>query len=182
VVLTDGTAGNVEIGRQTVAGLAAGASVTRTINWKTAGVATNGHILTATQMLAYNNSSNNARAISITVNPRSLHVGNLNGFAASTGNTWTATVQITVHDVRHNLVSGATVHGSWNGSSTDVVCSPPSGTNGICSVMLSAIPNATKLVSYAVTGITLAGYVYKSSMNHDPDGSSNGFSVTVKRQ
>jgi len=36
-------------------------------------------------------------------------------------------------------------------------------------------------VSFAVTGMILSGYVYKSSANHDPDGSSNGFSVTVKR-
>jgi len=182
VVLTDGTAGNAIVGSQTITGLAAGASVTSTINWNTAGVATNGHILTATQTLADNNSSNNAKAISITVNPPSLHVGNLNGFVASNGNTWTATVQITVHDSRHNLVSGAIVHGSWNGSGTDAACPTPSGSNGICSVVLSVIPNATKMVSYAVTGITLAGYVYKPSMNHDPDGSSNGFSVTVKRQ
>ena len=182
VVLTDGTAGNAILGTQTISGLGAGASATRTFNWNTAGVATNGHILIATQMLADNNSSNNARAISITVNQPSLHVGNLNGFAASNGNTWTATVQITVHDYRHNLVSGATLHGMWNGSGPDVACSTTAGSNGICSVVLSSIPNSTKLVSYAVTGLTLAGYVYQPSANHDPDGSSNGFSVTVKRQ
>ncbi len=181
MVLTDGTAGNAIVGRQTITGLAAGASVTSTINWNTAGVATNGHILTATQTLADNNSSNNARAISITVNPPSLHVGNLNGFVASNGNTWTATVQITVHDYRHNLVNGATVHGMWNGSGPDVVCSTTASSSGICSVVLSSIPNSTKMVSFAVTGLTLAGYVYQPSANHDPDGSSNGFSVTVKR-
>jgi hypothetical protein len=38
------------------------------------------------------------------------------------------------------------------------------------------------MVSFAVTGMTLSSYVYKASLNHDPDGSSNGFSMTVKRQ
>src|SRR5207249_2304414 len=69
VVLTDGTAGGVTVGTQTIAGLAVGASATRTFNWNTAGVATHGHILIATQKLADNNSTNNSVAIAITVNP-----------------------------------------------------------------------------------------------------------------
>jgi len=180
-VLTDGTAGGITLGTQTIAGLAAGTSATRTINWNTAGAATNGHILTATQKLADNNTSNDARAIAITVNPPNLHVGNLNGVAASNGNTWTATVQITVHDWRHNLVTGASVQGTWNGTGPSATCTTTVSGSGVCSVVLSSIPNSTKAVSFAVTGMTLSGYVYKSALNHDPDGSSNGFSVTVKR-
>jgi hypothetical protein len=49
-------------------------------------------------------------------------------------------------------------------------------------VVLSSIANSTRMVSFGVTGMTLSGYVYKAAANHDPDGSSNGFSVTVKRQ
>jgi len=179
VVLTDGTAGGVTVGTQTIAGLAAGSSATATINWNTAGAATNGHILTATQKLADNNTSNDARAIAITVNPPSLHVGNLDGVATSNGNNWTATVVVTVHDSRHNLVSGASVRGLWNGASPEVGC--VTGAAGTCSVVLANVPNATKSASFAVTAMTLSGYVYKSALNHDPDGSSNGFSVTVKR-
>ncbi len=186
VVLTDGGTGGVTLGTQTIPGLAAGASATRTFNWNTAGVATNGHILTATQKLADVNSSNNARAIIVSVDPPSVHVGNLDGVADTSGNTgtWSATVRITAHDVKHNLLNGVTVRGSWNGSSTDLgECSTSdAGGTGTCSVVLSSIPNATRLVSFAVTAMTLTGYVYKSSANHDPDGSSNGFSVTVKRQ
>src|SRR2546425_648176 len=69
VVLTDGTAGGVTVGTQTIPGLVAGASTTRTFNWNTAGVATNGHILIATQKLADNNATNNSVAIAITVQP-----------------------------------------------------------------------------------------------------------------
>jgi hypothetical protein len=182
VVLTDGTAGNAVIGTQTIAGLAAGASVTRTFNWNTAGAATNGHILTATHKLADNNASNNARAIAITVNPPNLHVGNLNGVATSSGNNWSATVQITVHDSRHNPVNGATVRGTWNGSGPVGECSTGAGgVNGTCSVLLSSIPNSTKMASFGVTTLILSGYVYKPALNHDPDGSSNGYSITVKR-
>jgi hypothetical protein len=179
VVLTDGTNGNVILGTQTIAGLAAGASATRTFNWNTAGVATNGHILTATQKLADNDPSNDARAIAITVNPPSLHVGNLDGVATSSGNRWSATVQITVHDYRHSLVNGASVRGLWNGANPEVGC--VTGPAGTCSVVLSNLQNSTRMVSFAVTALTLSGYVYESSANHDPDGSSNGFSITVMR-
>jgi hypothetical protein len=47
--------------------------------------------------------------------------------------------------------------------------------------VLSSIPNSTPMVSFAVTTMTLSGYVYNASANHDPDGSSNGFSIVVKR-
>ena len=182
VVLTDGSAGNVTLGTQTITGLAVGASATRTFNWNTAGVALNGHILTATQKFADGNSSNNARAIMINVNPPNLHVGNLGGAADTSGSTgtWSATVQITAHDSRHNPVNGVTVRGLWNGTSPEVTCVTSEA--GACSVVLSSIPNATRMVSFAVTTMTLSGYVYKSFLNHDPDGSSNGFSITVKRQ
>ena len=179
VVLTDGSAGGVTIGTQTIAGLAAGASATRTFNWNTAGVATGGHILIATQTLADNDASNNARAIGITVNAPSVHVGNLGGTAANRGNTWRATVQITAHDFKHALRNGVTVRGAWNGSSSTVQCT--TGSSGTCSIVLSSIPSSTAMVSFAVTSMTLSGYVYNSSANHDPDGSSNGFSIIVIR-
>jgi hypothetical protein len=182
VVLTDGTAGNAVIGTQTIPGLAMGVTATRTFSWNTGGAALNGHILTATQKFSDANSGNNARATVVSVNPPSLHVGNLGGAGDTTGSTtaWVATAQVTAHDSRHNPVNGVTVRGLWNGSSPEISCT--TNETGTCSVVLSSIPNATRMVSFAVTGMTLAGYTYRSSANHDPDGSSNGFSVTVKRQ
>jgi hypothetical protein len=182
VVLTDGTAGGVTIGTQTIPGLAAGASATRTFNWNTAGVALNGHILTATQKLADANSSNNARAIAITVNPPSVHVGNLDGVAVSGVDTWSATVRITAHDSRHNRLNGVTVRGSWN-SSPDVQCvtsDADGGGGGTCTLVLSSIPNTTWMAYFGVSGMALPGYTYNSAANHDPDGSSNGYSLYVR--
>jgi hypothetical protein len=178
VVLTDGSAGGVTIGRQTIPGLAAGASATRTFNWNTTGAATGGHILIATQQLADNDATNNARAIGITVNAPSIHVGNLNA-TASRSSTWRATVTITAHDWKHTLRSGVVVRGSWNGSSSTVTCT--TGSNGTCNVVRSSIPLSTLMVSFAVTSLTRSGYVYTASANHDPDGSSNGFSIIVTR-
>ena len=53
---------------------------------------------------------------------------------------------------------------------------------GTCSVVLTGTPLATTQVSFAMNNLALTGYVYKNFMNHDPDGSSNGFSIYVKHQ
>jgi hypothetical protein len=91
-------------------------------------------------------------------------------------------VQITAHDVKHNPLNGVTVHGQWNGTGPDVTCvTGETGVTGICTVVLSAIPLTTRMVSYGVNSLALTGYVYKMAMNHDPDGSSNGYSITVKQ-
>ena len=142
-------------------------------------MATNGHILTATQKFVDNNSSNNARAIGIAVNPPSMHVGNLDGVAATTGDVWSATVTITIHDAKHNPFGGVTVSGSWYPGSSVSQC--VTSETGTCTVVLSSIPIATRMVSFSVSGMTLTGAVYKPAANHDPDGSSNGYSITVKR-
>lgn len=121
-------------------------------NWGTVGAALNGHILTATQKLADNNKSNDARAIAVTVISPNLHVGNLDGIAAVSGDIWSATVQITVHDSRHNPVNGATVRGNWNGSGPVGECI--TGGDGMCTVLLSSIPIATRMAGFGVTSLT----------------------------
>jgi len=182
VVLTDGTAGNAVLGTQTIPGLAMGATATRTFNWNTAGAALNGHILTATQKLADANSSNNARATVVSVNPPSVHVGNLDGVATSAVETWSATVRISAHDSRHNPVNGVTVRGSWNsGPEVQCVTSDADGIAGTCTLSLLSIPIATRMAYFGMSGMALAGYTYKPAANHDPDGSSNGYSIFVKR-
>src|SRR5207249_5954460 len=70
VVLTDSTAG-VTLGTQTVAGLAVGATATRTFNWNTAGAAPSGQTRMATHSLTEDNAANNTRSAVATVNPPS---------------------------------------------------------------------------------------------------------------
>ena len=104
------------------------------------------------------------------------------GFAGTSGNTWSATVEIAVHDHRHDPLSGVTVSGSWGGANTGECTTAATGSKATCSIVLSDIPNATRLVAFAVSGMTRSGYIYTPSANHDPDGSSNGTTVFVRRQ
>jgi hypothetical protein len=159
-----------------------GASTTRTISWNTAGAAVTGHSLFATLQVADANATNNSYGIGITVNPPSVHVGNLDAATTSGVDTWTATVRITAHDWRHDPVNGVTVRASWNsGPELQCVTADVEGVGpGTCTLTLASIPNAEHLAYFSINGLTAAGYMYKYAANHDPDGSSNGFAIFVR--
>jgi hypothetical protein len=178
IVVTDGGATGPVVATETINGLAIGASATRTLSWNTGAVTLGSHTLIATQKFPDNNASNNARAVGIAVNLPTLHVGNLDGSAAISGTLWTAGVQITAHDLKHGPVAGVTVRGYWYPGYGTAECL--TSETGACTVSFQAIPIATRMVSFAVTGLTRSGATYKSAGNHDPDGNSNGYSITVK--
>jgi hypothetical protein len=180
VVLTDA---GVTIGTQTVPGLLTGAILTLDFPWPTASVATAGHTVIARHTLTDNNTTNNSRAIGIVVNAPSVHVGNLTGFAAGDlWLPWTASVEIMVHDAGHHPLNGVTVSGSWGGPTMSCTTGPAAGGgNGTCTIVYASIPYWARLVSFAVNGMASAGYTYQLGANHDPDGSSNGTTIFVRR-
>src|SRR5205809_64511 len=140
VVLTDGTAGGVTVGTQTFPGLAVGASATRTFNWNTAGAATNGHILLATQKLADNDSTNNARAVAITVQPppsTDVAVTGVTAPAAVTQGS-TAAIGVTVQNV-----GGLNVSTSFDVVLTDATASVTLGTQTVTGLAVGATATRT---------------------------------------
>jgi PKD repeat protein len=109
-----------------------------------------------------------------------MHVGDLDGASANNGSTWTANITITVHDEGHGALSSATVSGSWsNGTTGNASCVTNGG--GTCTVSKTGIPKRTGTVQFTVGNLTHASLTYASGSNHDPDGSSNGTSVTVSK-
>jgi hypothetical protein len=110
-----------------------------------------------------------------------VHVGDLDGSSSlGSGGRWNATVTITVHDVGHNPVSGATVNGTW---STGV-----SGTGscltdilGECNIIKSNIKSSVSSATFTVDTVSHSSALYQPSANHDPDGDSNGSSIAVLR-
>jgi len=110
--------------------------------------------------------------------PPAIHVGNLDGSTSNDGPTWSATVAITVQDSTQALVSGATVTGNWSDGSSVTCATDASGT---CGVTLPGVLKRVGAVTFTVTGVVLAGRVYDSSANQDPDGDSNGTSITVTK-
>lgn len=106
-----------------------------------------------------------------------VHVGDLDGLASpSQGGRWTATVTIAVHDADHNPSSGITVAGTWSGGASGGGSCVTAGAAGQCQVTKQAAKSAAS-ITFTVT--SLSGATYSSAANHDPDGDSNGSTLTV---
>ena len=179
---------NVSLGSQTVAGLAVGATATRSFSWNTTSATIGSHTLIGSQTFGDGDSSNDALSASSSVNLPApavpMHIGDLDGSGSNDGTTWSATVEITVHGSDHTPLNGATVVGSWSvsGLNADTCTTGELGGNGTCIVLFPSLKKSVKTVTFTVTSVTASGQTYQQSANHDVDGSSNGTKVTVKRQ
>lgn len=106
-----------------------------------------------------------------------LHVHDLDAVSATgPGPNWDATVTITVTDADENPVDGATVAGSWDDGS-DVSCT--TGTDGTCEVSGRFNGRKTTSATFTVTDVSRSGDSYDDAANHDPDGDSDGTTITV---
>ena len=184
VTLRDAT-DNVDIGTQSVAGLAVGATTTRTYPWNTTGASIGAHSLSASHNFADENAANNQAATSVTVNPQStgMHVGNMTAIVSNDGTSWSAVVEIEAHDAAHNPLNGVTIVGSWTppGLNSNTCTTGELGGNGTCIMLYPGISLKKKTVSFSVGSLTKALYTYASASNHDPDGSSNGTTIKVNK-
>ena len=109
-----------------------------------------------------------------------MHVGDLDGSSQVRRNgSWRASVLIAVHDADDNPVGNATVTVSWSaGKKASSSCT--TNGSGSCTVRSGTIPPDQTSVTATVTGVT-DSLTYDSTVNHDPDGDSNGTFITVVR-
>ena len=188
VSLQDVTA-NAPIGAsQSVPGLTAGASAPVTFSWATsASTSIGSHTLTATEALTDDQSANNQASTNVMVTappgPNTMHVGDLDAVTSNSGNRWSATVEITVHDENHNLLNGATVVGHWSqlGTNSNTCTTGDLGGNGTCVVLFPSLKRSVTFVNFTVVSVTRPDRTYDRTLNHDVDGSSNGTTVRVNR-
>ena len=94
-----------------------------------------------------------------------IHVYDLSGSATVHRNNWSATVIITVYNSSDTPVANVTVTGTWtganfNGGSNTCV----TDASGQCSVSTGNIKNDPS-VTYIVTDLTGAGYIYDAGAN-----------------
>lgn len=120
--------------------------------------------------------SSDAVSTTVTVDNR-LHVGDLDRSATSGSPYWRATVRIQVHDSLHTPVPNASVSGSWSSASSGATACITDGT-GWCSVS-AQIQKKKASTTFTVRSVQPGSY--QSIANHDPDGDSNGTSITVNR-
>jgi subtilisin family serine protease len=108
-----------------------------------------------------------------------MHVSDIDGQVSYKGNRWSASAFATIVDGDGNPVAGATVNmnasGAVNGSGS---CTTNSA--GTCGLSTGNISGGT-YETFTVTGVSLSGYTYDSGLNSDPDGDSDGTSITIYR-
>ena len=137
-----------------------------------------GGIYPVTLTVTDNGGAVGTQSKSVTVIQPLMHVGDLDRAITNQGSTWTAIVTITVHDSNHSPVANATVSGSWSTGGTG---SCTTNGSGECAVPRSTIPKNTASVIFTVVNVRHATLTYTSPDNHDPDGDSNGTTITVNR-
>jgi hypothetical protein len=112
----------------------------------------------------------------------SLHVGDLDGGSdwVYRRRLWQARVSVAVHDANHNPLSGATVSAAWSGgySGSDQCIT---GSDGSCTFTTGDIRRKNANVSFTVNDVTLSTFQYEPVLNHDPDGDSNGTTITIAK-
>ncbi len=111
-----------------------------------------------------------------------MHVADLDASAQSyRGGVWSADVTILVVDDGGFPVANATVSGTWSGAHNGSdSCVTDAG--GQCSVQSPQVPKGGKnngTMTWTVTNVTHASLSYDAAANSDPDGDSNGTSITV---
>ncbi len=110
-----------------------------------------------------------------------LHVGDLDGSTVTARrNRWDATVEATVHDGDDTPVAGVHVDGTWgggaNGNGTCVT-----GASGTCSVTITGLKRNRDTATFTVTALSSGDAAFDGAANHDPDGDSNGSTITLTR-
>jgi hypothetical protein len=110
-----------------------------------------------------------------------IHVGDLDGSSSpAPHNRWNATVTITIHDQDENLIPNAFVSGLWS-SGTSGSGSCTTNASGQCDVSATNLLASTGSVVFSVSSVSLSGNAYDPAANHDPDGDSDGTSITVSQ-
>jgi PKD repeat protein len=112
----------------------------------------------------------------ITVQPGSMHVGDLDGSSTQGAKgSSIASVTVVVHDGEHRRITSAYVMGRW--SSGDLSGCTTDGT-GQCTLSTAVKGTST---TFTIQTIEHAVYAYRGP-NHDPDGDSDGTRITLKKR
>jgi hypothetical protein len=107
-----------------------------------------------------------------------MHVGDLDGSSSLEPGRWSATATITVLDASGGPVSDATVYGAWTDGASGAGSCVTDGA-GVCSISETDIKKNVRSVVFAVGDVSHAMMTYDSSANSDPDGDSDGTTVTI---
>jgi hypothetical protein len=109
------------------------------------------------------------------------HVGDLDNTTdtAASSKKWQPQVTVTVLDPSGAVVAGATVSGTFSGHNGTLTCT--TAANGICVLGNFTLNRSASSTVFTVTDIVKESSTYQPTANRDPDGDSDGTSITVNR-
>ena len=113
--------------------------------------------------------------------PSLHHVGDLDNAttASSSRWNWQPKVTATVLDSSGSSVAGASVSGTFTNHKGTLTCTTTVA--GTCTLGNFSLSRSTTKTVFKVTNVVKASATYAPSANSDPDGDSNGTTITVKR-
>jgi thermitase len=133
---------------------------------------------TVTLTVTDNGGATGTESQNLSVELSAMHIGDLDGEHTQGSDQWDARVTVTIHDSDEKLVPGATVHGTWSGS-VPVGGTCTTGASGQCQIARTGILAEVTSVTFTVEAVSHATLAYNPAANHDPDGDSNGTSITI---
>jgi subtilisin family serine protease len=151
------------------------------VSWNTTLTPNGAHVAKAVAVDSAGQAAEDTSAVTVQNAVASrTHVADLDATSGRyNSNRWRADVAITVKDDLEQPVAGATVRGAWSrgtGGTTSCV----TGAAGTCAVWRT-IANSQTSVNWTVTSVTRSGLTYDPAANRDPDGDSNGTTITVRK-
>jgi hypothetical protein len=113
--------------------------------------------------------------------PATHHIGDLDNAttAPSTLRKWQPQVSATVLDSTGVALAGAIVSGKFSHNTQTLTCT--TAANGTCTLGNFSLSWSTTSTVFTVTNVVKPSSTYAAKSNSDPDGDSNGTTITVKR-
>jgi serine protease len=147
-------------------------------DWDTNAVDDGNYTIYARAIDSAGNRAQNSISVFVSNNglPPSVHIADLDGESGKFFQYfWYAAVDILVVDQNEQGVENARVDISWSDGSVDRCVTR---TEGWCSVLGYQF-RRTPSLTLTVTDVSNTGLPYEPSLNHDPDGDSDGTRITV---
>ncbi len=104
-----------------------------------------------------------------------LHVGDIDATAMG-ASSWSGIANVWVYDPSDKPIAGVTVYGWWSGNT---VTSCVTNTSGRCAIASSAYGVGVSSATFTVSTLSRPGTTYDAAANHDPDGDSDGTTITI---
>ena len=111
-----------------------------------------------------------------------MHVADLDATSTNAGSTWTASVTVRIVTAAGDPLADASVRGIWTRNGTGIgVGTCTTDSSGACTISKSDIRKRNKSVTFHVDVVTHPTHTYDETANGDPDGDSDGNTITVQR-